>query len=72
MNMEMTAGCGSRNAIVTENLISADAENERMSGQLPPWKIAPPPRLGLGFGLGLGLELGLIFLGGNCPRTCCS
>ena len=42
MNMEMTAGCGSRNAIVTENLISADAENERMSGQLPPWKIAPP------------------------------
>ena len=36
------------------------------------WRIAGPPprpaRLGLGFGFGLGLE-GVIFLGGNCPRT---
>ena len=43
-----------------------------MSGQLPPRKIAP--RLGLGFGFALALELGLggrgvIFVGGNCPRT---
>ena len=39
-----------------------------MSGQLTRRKIAP--RLWLGFGLGLGLEkgLGVIFLGGNCPR----
>ena len=35
-----------------------------VSGQLPPRKIAT--RLGLGFRLGL---LGVIFLGGNCPRT---
>ena len=41
----------------------------KVSGQLPPRKIAL--RLGLGFGLGLALELrwGTIFLGGNCPRT---
>ena len=41
-------------------------------GQLPPRKIASPPRLELRFGLGLGLVLGLggNFLEGNCPRTC--
>ena len=36
---------------------------ERVSGKLPPRKIAP--RLGSEFGLGLALELGL---GGNFPR----
>ena len=35
--------------------------------QLPPRKIALWLRLG--FGLGLVLGLGVIFLGGNCPRT---
>ena len=34
-----------------------------VSGQLPPWKIAP--RLDLGFGSGLGLELRLW---GNFPQ----
>ena len=38
--------------------------DERVSGKLPPRKIAP--RSGSEFGLGLALELGL---GGNFPRT---
>ena len=36
-----------------------------VSGQLLLRKITPR----LEFGLGLGLELGVIFLGGTCPRT---